>query len=47
MNTIFKLCELAAYFFEALICYFFIQLFFPVKSLHTELKIHNPAIFSC
>ena len=32
MNTIFKLCELAAYFFEALICYFFIQLFFPEKA---------------
>lgn len=32
MNTLFKLCELAAYFFEALICYFFIQLFFPEKA---------------
>ncbi len=32
MNTIFQLCELAAYFLEALICYFFIQLFFPEKA---------------
>ena len=32
MNTIFQLCELAAYFLEALICYFFIYLFFPEKA---------------
>lgn len=32
MNTVFQFCELAAYFLEALICYFFVQLFFPGKA---------------
>lgn len=32
MNAVFQFCELAAYFLEALICYFFVQLFFPGKA---------------